>query len=72
MLALRLLFIATIITGAVQGSPRRAPRFWGELKPGRYDVGLRVETFVDESRDGATQGGRPVQVVRRACPLLIT
>lgn len=62
MIALRLLFIATVMTGAVQASPQSAPRLWGELKPGKYDVGLRVDTFWDKSRDGTTPDGRPIQI----------
>jgi hypothetical protein len=62
MIGIRLLAISTIITGVAFGSSQSAPRFWGKLKPGRYDVGLRVETFLDKGRGDATRGGRPVQI----------
>jgi hypothetical protein len=62
MIAIRLLFISIFIAGVTFGSSQSAPRFWGELKPGRYDVGLRVDTFLDKSRDDSARAGRPIQI----------
>lgn len=64
MFVARLFLTTIIITGVVYGEPRRAPRFWGELRPGRYDVGLRITTFLDNSRNDPTQSvsGRPINI----------
>jgi hypothetical protein len=63
MIAIRLILITAIITGVAYGSSQSAPHLWGELKPGRYDVGLRVDTFLDKSREDLTGSGRPIQII---------
>ena len=61
MFIARLLSLLVVLTGLASASPQRAPRLWGELKPGPYEVGLRVATFFDQSRaDSSSIQGRPI------------
>jgi hypothetical protein len=57
------ILIVAISTSIAEASRQKAPTLWGNLKPGRHNVGLRVITSFDKTR-GASQekDGRPVEI----------
>lgn len=58
-----LIFVFVSTVAIARGSPREELILWGDLKPGRYSVGLHVITSFDKTRsDPQDRRGRPVEI----------
>lgn len=58
-----LLLIVVTTTTIAGASRQKAPFLWSNLRPGRYNVGLRVMTSFDKTRNTSQEKeGRPVEI----------
>lgn len=64
ILSLCLLSLLSLLS-CQEDSPKSKSLMWGELSPGAYEVGFRVSTFFDTTRQEATlsEKGRPVEIM---------